>query len=78
MVLAVTFRVKNNIFTKQLRTVIQKDKTTQDILKKISIGDIKGFTKKDRFLLYQEKIYVPTRLKKEIIAKQHKSPIQKY
>ena len=36
MVLAATFRVKNNIFTEYLRAVIQKDKITQIILKKIS------------------------------------------
>ena len=37
------FRVKNNAFAKRLRTVIQNNKTTQTILKKISQGDIKEF-----------------------------------
>ena len=46
MVLAVIFRAKNNIFTEWLRAVIQKDETTQAILKEISQGDIKKFTKK--------------------------------
>ena len=52
MVLAATFRVKNNVFTERLRTAVQEDKTTQNILKEISLGDIKGFTKGDRFLLF--------------------------
>ena len=78
MVLAVTFRAKNNVFTKQLRTVIQKDETTQAILKKISLGDIKEFTKKDGFLLFQGRIYVPIKLRKEIITKQYKLIIHKY
>ena len=52
MVLAATFRVKNDIFTKQLWTVIRENKTMQTILKKMSQGDIKRFTKKDRFLLF--------------------------
>ena len=52
MVLTVTFRVKNNTFTKRLRTTIQEDKTMQAILKEISQGDIKKFTKKDKFLLF--------------------------
>ena len=69
------FRVKNNTFIKRLRTAIQKDKTTQAILKKISQGDIEEFTKKERFLLFQEKIYIPTSLREEIITEQHKLPI---
>ena len=52
MVLAVMFRVKNNIFAKRLQTVIRDDETTQAILKKLSQGDIKEFTKKDKFLLF--------------------------
>ena len=52
MVLTATFRVKNNVFAEQLRTVIQEDKITQDILKEMSLRDIKGFTKKDKFLLF--------------------------
>ena len=52
MVLAVTFWVENDVFTKRLRAVIREDKITQDILKEMSLGDIKEFTKKDRFLLF--------------------------
>ena len=52
MVLAAMFRVKNNIFIKYLRTAIQKDKITQVILKKMSLGDVEGFIKKDKFLLF--------------------------
>ena len=52
MVLIVTFRVKNNTFTEWLWTVIQKDKTTQAILKEISQEDIKKFIKEDGFLLF--------------------------
>ena len=52
MVLIVMFRVENNTFIKQLWAVIREDKTTQAILKKISQGDIKEFTKKDGFLLF--------------------------
>ena len=52
MVLAATFRVENNVFTKWLRTVIREDETTQDILKEMSQGDVKKFTKKDKFLLF--------------------------
>ena len=44
----------------------------------MSLGDIKEFAKKDKFLLFQEKIYVPIKLRKEIIAEQHKLPIHKY
>ena len=43
MVLAVMFRAENNNFTEQLRIVIQNNETTQVILKKISLEDIKGF-----------------------------------
>ena len=46
------FRVKNNVFTKQLKIVIWEDKTTQAILKKINQGDVKKFAKKDKFLLF--------------------------
>ena len=35
MVLAVTFKVENNVFAKQLWKVIQEDETTQAILKKM-------------------------------------------
>ena len=52
MVLVVMFRVENDTFTKQLRTAIRDNKTTQAILKEINQGDIKEFTKKDRFLLF--------------------------
>ena len=52
MVLAVTFRVKNNVFAEQLRTVIREDKITQVILKKMSLGDVEEFTKEDKFLLF--------------------------
>ena len=38
-----------------MRTAIREDKTAQDILKEISLGDIKEFTKKDRFLLILRK-----------------------
>ena len=68
MVLAATFRIRNNTFAEQLRSAIQENKTTQTILKKISQGDIKKFTKKNKFLLFQERIYVPTKLQKKIIA----------
>ena len=67
MVLVATFRVKNNTFTKWLRTVVQEDETTQDILKEISQGDVEEFTKKDGFLLFQRRIYVPIKLRREII-----------
>ena len=43
MILAVIFRVENNIFAEQLRTVIQNDEITQTTLKKISLGDVEGF-----------------------------------
>ena len=78
MVLVATFRVKNKNFAKRLQTVIQENKTTQDILKKMSLGDIKKFAKKDRFLLFQKRIYMPTKLRNEIITEQHKLPIHKY
>ena len=52
MVLAVTFRVKNNIFAEQLRTMIQDNETTQVILKKMSLEDIEEFTQKEKFLLF--------------------------
>ena len=52
MVLAITFRVENNVFTKWLQTVIQEDETTQIILKKMSLGDVKEFAKKDKFLTF--------------------------
>ena len=78
MVLAATFRVKNDDFTKQLRTAILEDTSTQDILKKISLKNVKEFTEKDKFLLFQEKIYVPIKLRKEIIAEQHKLPIYRH
>ena len=52
MILVTTFRVENDSFIKRLRTVIQEDKTTQDILKEINLGDIKGFTEEDIFLIF--------------------------
>ena len=52
MVLAATFRVKNNVFTKWLQIAIQEDETTQIILKKMSLRDVKGFTKEEKFLLF--------------------------
>ena len=58
--------------------MIREDKTTQNILKKMSLGDIKEFTKKNGFLLFQGRIYVPTKLKKEIITEQHELPIHGY
>ena len=58
--------------------VTQEDRATQIILKEMSQGDIKEFIKEDKFLLFQERIYVPTRLRKEIIAEQYKLPIYKY
>ena len=52
MVLAVMFKVENANFTERLRTVIQEDKTTQDILKEISLGNIEGFAEENKFLVY--------------------------
>ena len=52
MVLAATFRVKNDNFAERLRTAIQEDETTQVILKEISHGNIENFTEEDRFLLF--------------------------
>ena len=52
MVLVATFRAENNTFAERLRTAIQEDKTTQAILKKINQGDIKRFTKNNKFLLF--------------------------
>ena len=52
MVLAVMFRVENNIFTEWLRIAIQSDETTQIILKEMSQGDVEEFTKEDKFLLF--------------------------
>ena len=43
IVLAAMFRVENNTFAEWLRTVIQNDETTQVILKKMSLGDVKEF-----------------------------------
>ena len=62
MVLAATFQVENNVFIKRLQTVIQEDKVTQTILKKISLETIKEFAKDNKFLLFQGRIYVPTKL----------------
>ena len=78
MVLVVTFWVENNVFIEWLWIVTQEDETTQDILKEVSLGDIKKFTKKNKFLLFQERIYVPTKLRKEVIAEQHELLIHKY
>ena len=52
MVLVVMFWAENNTFAKWLRTVIREDETTQNILKEMSLGDIKEFTKKNKFLLF--------------------------
>ena len=68
MVLAVMFRVGNNTFVKWLRTATQNNETTQAILKKISLGDVEEFTEEDKFLLFQERIYVPIRLRSKIIT----------
>ena len=46
------FRVKNDTFTKWLRTVIQEDDTTKIIMKEMSQEDIEGFTNNDKFLLF--------------------------
>ena len=72
------FRVKNDTFTKQLRIAVREDKTTQDILQEISLRDIKEFTKKNEFLLFQERIYMPTKLWAKIITKQYNLPIHRY
>ena len=78
MVLAATFRVKNNTFTEQLRTATQEDNITKTIIKEMSQEDIKKFTKNQKFLLFQRRIYVPTKLQSKIITEQHKLPIYKY
>ena len=52
MVLAATFRIKNDGFAEQLRTVVREDETTQVILKEMSQRDIKKFTEKNKFLLF--------------------------
>ena len=52
MVLAVTFRVENSIFAEWLRTAVREDGTTKAILEEIGRGDIKKFTKEDKFLLF--------------------------
>ena len=52
MVLAAIFRAKNNTLTERLRITIQNNNIMQAILKEIDQGDIKKFTKKDRFLLF--------------------------
>ena len=44
MVLAATFRVKNNTFAEQLRIIIQNNDTTQAIPKEIGQGDVKRFS----------------------------------
>ena len=44
MVLAATFRAKNNTFAEQLRTAIQNNRTVQAVLKEISLEDIEEFT----------------------------------
>ena len=68
MVLAVIFRAENTTFAKQLRTAIRNNKTIHIILKKISQGDIKKFIKKDKFLLFQGRIYMPIKLRSKIIT----------
>ena len=52
MVLAATFRVKNDVFAEWLRMVVRGGETTQDILKEISLGNIKEFAEEDKFLLF--------------------------
>ena len=52
MVLVIIFRVENDTFTEQLRTVIQEDDTTRAILEKISYENVEGFAKDDKFLLF--------------------------
>ena len=52
MVLIVIFRVENNNFTERLRTAIQNNNATQAILREMSQENIKGFTKKGKFLLF--------------------------
>ena len=49
---AAIFRVENDTFAEQLQIVIREDQTTQTILKEMSQGDIKEFTKEDEFLLF--------------------------
>ena len=58
--------------------MIQEDETIKIILKKIGQKDIKEFAENNRFLLFQERIYVPISLRKEIIIKQYKLPIYKH
>ena len=50
----------------------------QAILKEMGQGDIKEFTKKDKFLIFQKRIYLPTKLRSKIIAEQHKLLIHKH
>ena len=52
MILAAIFWAKNKSFAKQLQTIAQEDKTTQNILKEMSLEDVKGFTKKNKFLIF--------------------------
>ena len=49
MVLAATFRIKNDTFAERLRTAVGNNEITQAILKEMSQGDVKEFTKKDKF-----------------------------
>ena len=44
MVLVVTFRAENNTFAERFKKVIQNNKITQAILKKINLGNVKKFT----------------------------------
>ena len=57
---------------------IQNNDSTQAILKETSQGDVKEFIKKDGFLLFQERIYVPTKLRTKIVAEKHKLPIHRH
>ena len=52
MVLIVIFWVENNTFAEWLRIVVREDETTQNILNKMSLGDVEGFTEEDKFLLF--------------------------
>ena len=44
----------------------------------MSLGDVKEFAKKDGFLIFQKRIYVPIKLRKKIITEQYKLLIYKY
>ena len=58
--------------------MIQDNEATQAILKEMGQRNIEEFAEEDKFLLFQERIYVPTSLRKKIITEQHKLLIYKY